>query len=149
MKPATSAWVGAMNAAYGNNKEWQSQWVELETMGRKDVTLMADELTKRSGRAPFWNGAAWPNLGAKPVLLLPAIKTLDLPAGCDAATLATDAACQAKVAAETKNHYANLYLAYKDTLGTNVTLSPLTGDHAVWDQAQEVADVMLAKFAGV
>jgi pimeloyl-ACP methyl ester carboxylesterase len=149
MKPATSSWLAAMNAAYGSNKVWHSQWVELLSMAQPTITPLADELSKRSGRARFWNGVSWPSLGAKPVLLLPAAKTLNLPAGCDPATLATDTACQAKVAADAKNYYANLYLVYKDTLGTDVTLSPLPGDHAVWQDAPDVANALLAKFANV
>jgi pimeloyl-ACP methyl ester carboxylesterase len=143
-----SYWKGAMNAAYGNNKEWHSQFVELYSAAKGYSPPLADRLTELAGRVSFWQGVSWPSLGSKPVLLLPAAATLALPVGCDK-DFETNASCQADILGRSTAFYPKLYLAYKDTMSTNTTLTVLVGSHAVWDQADLVSNYILQKFAGV
>ena len=145
---AGSHWKGARNAAYGNNKVWQSQFVELYSQAKGYARPLADSLTDLAGGVSFWQGVGWPSLGAKPVLLLPAAATLALPAGCDK-DFGTNASCQADIMGRSKAYYPQLYLAYKDTLSKNTTLTVLKGGHSVWEQPESVSAYMLQNFAGM
>lgn len=134
-----------MAAAYGNNKEWHSQWVEVLSMAAGMSS--ADDVTTIAGRK-VWQGVGWPSFGSKPVLLPPASNTLALPAGC-ASSFATNVTCRTSTLADPMQWYAKVYLAYKDTLSSNTTLV-ITGEHSfVWDKPQAAVTEMLAKFAGV
>lgn len=154
-------------AMYGNNKEWHTQWVEV--LGLKSHPVLEDDLTLLSGRQ-VWRGAGWPDLGSKPVLLLPAEKTLKLPKGCSdpPSKLATDATCKSAVTdaatwcsttEEGKARgarcvpdlvYADLYLSYLATLSSNATLLVMPGDHGFpMDTPKQASQAILSKFAGV
>eukprot|EP00878_Enallax_costatus_P019068 GHUV01020105.1.p1 GENE.GHUV01020105.1~~GHUV01020105.1.p1 ORF type:complete len:263 (+),score=58.50 GHUV01020105.1:665-1453(+) len=154
-------------AMYGNNKEWHVQWIEV--LGLRTPPTTPDDLTILSGRQ-VWRGAGWPDLGSKPVLLMPSVHTLQLPDGCSTppTKLATDITCQADVTdaatwCSTTDEgkargpkcvpgliYADLYVSYAATLSSNTTLYVMPGDHGYpMNEPQEASQQILAKFAGV
>lgn len=154
-------------AMYGNNKEWHVQWVEV--LGMSTPPSLDDDLTILSGRQ-VWHGTGWPDLGSKPVLLLPAEKTLQLPNNCSSppGKLASDVTCQSSVtdaatwcssSEEGKSRgskcvpdlvYADLYLSYLATLSNNATLAVMPGNHGFpMDTPEQASQEILAKFAGV
>lgn len=127
-----------------------TQWVSSVSRRTKGFMDTADQLRKAAKRPPFWEGTAWPTLGAKPVLLLPSENMLGLPAGCDAAGYAAATpACEAAVAASADAWYAKLYLVYRDTLGTAVGLTVLPQSTAVFDEPAKVAGPVLTTFKTV
>lgn len=130
--------IGAM---YGNNKEWQVQWVEFNARLTRTID---SELTAMAGGA-FWFGTGWPSLGSKPVLLLPASGSLSLPCNFSAAS------CQAIVSSDlTKWFGAKLYMEYNKTLSSNTSLTVVTGAHDFpVVQPSKVANLLAEKFAGV
>lgn len=143
---STYKYAAAMNALYGNNKEWQSQWIDVLSIAAGN-TLDADIASFASNRS--WYGTGWPDFASKPILLLPATKTLDLPAGCEL-SFGSNATCQAQVMARPKSWYAKLYLAYQGSLSSNVSLVPVAGAHdIVTARAKTLADALLTKFNGV
>jgi hypothetical protein len=110
----------------------------------------SDQLRKAAQRPPFWEGTAWPTLGAKPVLLLPSENMLGLPAGCDAAGFAAGTVeCEAAVGISRDAWYAKLYLAYRDTLGTAVGLTVLPESRSIFDEPAKVAGPVLDAFKTV
>lgn len=160
MNPGSSyPYQGARNAMYGNNKEWQSQWVAVAAAVH-GVTATSDQLAdlaySLSGGTVFnlFHGTAWPDFSPRPVLLLPAEKTLTpgVPEGCDVFALPTDAACSSRVAACTDKVcvYPSLYLKYLQTLSSNASMTVMPGGHDFpWTTYKETAAALLTKFAGV
>ncbi len=165
-QPVGYKYAPVLSALYGGNKAWQSQWIEV--LGIAAGNGVGPDLARLAGNGSQWHGTSWPSYGSKPVLLLPAAKTLEdeggvppddwrlalegksgLPSGCGLA-LASDANCQAAALAAPRAWYAKLYLAYSLSLSSNATLLPLPGGHSmVTDSPQLLADALLAKFAGV
>jgi pimeloyl-ACP methyl ester carboxylesterase len=144
-------YAGASDAVYGNNKEWQAQWVLIHA-ANNGVEDMSDQLSRLGGRR-FWQGTGWPNFGAMPVLLLPAAGTFKpwLPPGCTPETLVANTTCQAEVLADPAAHiYPHLYLSYFDTLSSNVSMVVMPGAHSFPSVVPQLAaDRLLEKFAGV
>lgn len=140
-------YAAALSALYGNNKEWQAQWIDVLSIGAGNTVDRDIASLSTSNRS--WQGTRLPDFGAMPVLLLPATKTLELPAGCEQG-FAGNASCQAQVLARPKGWYAKLYLAYAASLSSNATLSPIAGGHDIVTMYPKVlADALLAKFRGV
>lgn len=158
------AYGAATAALYGNNKEWHAQWVEVLAMAAGSST--ADTLTLLSDRA-VWYGAGWPDLGSKPVMLMPAENTLKLPAGC-ASNFGSSATCQQAVQnakqwctstdegrvrgqrCVSDMVYADLYVAYLHSLSSNTSLDVMPGDHSFpWADPDVSAEKLLVSFAGV
>uniref|UniRef100_A0A383VZY8 AB hydrolase-1 domain-containing protein n=1 Tax=Tetradesmus obliquus TaxID=3088 RepID=A0A383VZY8_TETOB len=150
---------GARNAMYGNNKEWHAQWVVIasEVHGVAATSdQLADVAYNLSGGtvSNLFHGTAWPDFSPKPVLLLPAEKTLapGVPGSCDVFALPTDAACRSQVASCTDKQcvYPSLYVRYLQTLSSNVSMTVMPGGHEFpWATYKETAAALLAKFAGV
>lgn len=141
----------------GNNKEWQTQWV-LREAAVKGVAATSDVLSdlayNQSGRSNLWHGTAWPDFTPKPVLLLPAEKTLapGVPPGCDVSALAANVTYQAQVlaCADKACTYPNLYVKYLTTLSTNVSMQVMSGDNGhPTSSYKTAAAALLQKFAGV
>jgi pimeloyl-ACP methyl ester carboxylesterase len=149
-QPAGYKFAPVLSALYGGNKAWQSQWIEV--LGIAAGNDVGPDLVRLAVNRSQWHGSSWPSYGSKPVLLLPATKTLEdvgVPPGCGLA-LASDANCQAAALAAPKAWYAKLYLAYSLSLSSNATLLPVPGSHGfVTESPQLLADALLAKFAGV
>lgn len=143
----------------GNNKEWQAQWVLIgwSLHGIADNSdVLSDLAYNMSGGTVenLWHGTAWPVISPKPVLLLPAEKTLQpgIPDGCNVFDLPNNRDCQNKVAActEKKCVYPSLYVRYLQTLSSNVSMKVMPGAHSFpTDSYKETAAALLNKFAGV
>lgn len=143
----------------GNNNNWQSQWIALRTAvyGVTDSSDMLSDLAYNmsGGRVEnLWHGTSWPVISPKPVLLLPAEKTLEqgIPGGCNVYELPTDSVCQRKVAdcKDMKCVYPNLYVRYLQTISSNISMIVMPGTHGYpKDSYKETAAALLDKFTGV
>eukprot|EP00775_Hariotina_reticulata_P011282 gene11282-11432_t len=152
-------YLGAGNAVYGNNKEWQVQWLGIAAavQGVTDTSDILSDLayTLSNGTvANVWHGTAWPDLSPKPVLLLPAEKTLQpgMPGGCDVSDLPSSLVCQNSALAcqSAQCTYPNLYVTYLRTLSSNTSMQIMPGNHGDPSVSyQVVADALLQKFVGV
>lgn len=152
----SGAYAAATSAAYGNNKEWHAQWVEVLGMAGASGGTVADTLTLANGGQAVWRGAGWPDLSPRPVLLMPAAQTLALPAGACPASgtdFSLSTTCVAAVqapGAPPELVYADLYLAYAATLSFNASLFAVPGSHSFpWETPQVAVEQLLLKFDGV
>lgn len=119
---------------------------------------------------PALLSSGWSDFSPKPVLLMPAKKTLALPPVCDTGTdysMSTDCVntvqqpkqfCEAAYGTSGSGLnqclagfvYPDLYLSYQATLSFNSTLFVVPGDHAfVWESPGPAVEQLLAKFDGV
>jgi hypothetical protein len=147
------------HAAAGNNKEWHAQWVAVAAAvhgvaGTSDqLADLAYNLSDGAVSNLFY-GTAWPDFSPKPVLLLPAEKTLakGIPETCDVFDLPTSTACQTQVAACSDKDcvYPSLYVKYLQTLSSNTSMTVMQGGHEFpWATYTETATALLTKFAGI
>jgi hypothetical protein len=102
----------------------------------------------------LFHGTAWPDFSPKPVLLLPAEKTMapGMSDSCDVFALPTNTACQSQVVACTDKDcvYPSLHVKYLQTLSSNTSMTVMPGGHEFpWAVYKETASALLAKFAGV
>jgi hypothetical protein len=146
-------------AAAGNNKEWHAQWVAVASAVHgvtSDSDQLADLAYKLSNGtvSNLFHSTAWPDFSPRPMLLLPAEKTLapGLPESCDVFDLPSNTACQEQVAAceEKICVYPSLYVKYLQTLSSNTSMTVMPGGHEFpWAAYKETAAALLAKFAGI
>jgi hypothetical protein len=102
----------------------------------------------------LFHGTSWPDFSPKPVLLLPAEKTLapGIPADCDVFELPNNTACRSQVAAcaDKVCVYPSLYVQYLQKLSSNSSMVVMPGGHEFpWARYKETAAKLLSKFAGV
>lgn len=158
-RPYSATYPLVLVFSAGNNKEWHSQYIGIRESvhGVTDLSdLLADLAYEQSNgtRQNMWRGTAWPDITPKPVLLLPAEKTLEggMPDGCNVFDLPNNMACQNQIAAcmDTKCVYANLYVTYLRTLSNNTSMKVMPGNHGYPRTIyKETAAAILEKFKDV